>query len=100
MLESYIFRQTSAKILPKTKAALLWRLSFRIGSFGKACLQPLVNRISIKTLENYIPSYTGPALSRCNRCNCIGPRASGGPAPWCSGSLFIFARYSLRSRIQ
>jgi len=21
----------------------------------------------------------GPALSRCNRCSCIGPRASGAP---------------------
>ena len=26
MLESYIFRQISAKLLPKTKAALLWKL--------------------------------------------------------------------------
>jgi len=26
MLESYIFRHISAKFLPKTKAALLWRL--------------------------------------------------------------------------
>jgi len=43
----------SAKLLAKTKAALLWRLSFRMGSFAKACLQPLVNKISIKTLENY-----------------------------------------------
>jgi len=53
MLENYIFRQMSAKLLPKTKAALLWRLSFRMSSFAKACVQPLVNRISIKTLENY-----------------------------------------------
>jgi len=22
---------------------------------------------------------TGPALSQCNRCSCIGPRASGAP---------------------
>jgi len=56
MLESYIFRQMSAKLLPKTKAARLWRLSFTMGSFVKACLQPLVNRISIKTLENYLPT--------------------------------------------
>jgi len=47
----------SAKLLPKTKAALLWRLSFRMGSFAKTCLQPLVKRISIKMLENYVPSY-------------------------------------------
>jgi len=57
MLESYIFRQLSAKLLLTTKAALLWRLSFRMGSFAKACLQPLVNRILIKTLENYLPGY-------------------------------------------
>jgi len=53
MLENYIFRQMSAKLLLKTKAALLWRLSFRMSSFAKACVQPLVNRISIKTLVNY-----------------------------------------------
>jgi len=52
MFESYIFRQISAKVLPKTKAALLGRLSFRMDSFAKACFQPLVNRISVKTLEN------------------------------------------------
>ena len=50
---------------------------------------------------------SGQALRRCNR---IGPHASGGlaplglhasgdPAPWCLGRLFIFARYSLSSRI-
>jgi len=57
MLESYIFRKISAELLLKTNTALLWRLSFRMGSFAKACLQPLVNRISIKTLENYLTSY-------------------------------------------
>ena len=36
---------------------LLWRFSFRVSSFAKDCLQPLVNRISIKTLERYWPSY-------------------------------------------
>jgi len=41
----------------------------------------------------------GPALSLCNRCGCIGPRASVGPAPCCLGRLFIFARYSLRAGI-
>jgi len=35
MLESYIFSQISAKLLPKTKAALLWRRSFR-GQFCKS----------------------------------------------------------------
>jgi len=34
-------------------------------------------------------SHTGRALCRCNRCSCTGPRASGGPAPWCLGRLFI-----------
>jgi len=28
-----------------------------MGSFAKACFKPLVNRISIKTLENYLPRY-------------------------------------------
>jgi len=42
----------------------------------------------------------GPALCRCNRYSCIGPRPSGGPAPWCLGRLFIFARCNFRLRIQ
>jgi len=42
---------------------------------------------------------SGPALSQCNRCRSNELRASGGPAPWCLGRLFIFARYSLLSRI-
>jgi len=42
---------------------------------------------------------SGPALSQCNRCGRIGPRAPGGPAPWWLVRLFIFARYSLRRRI-
>ena len=46
-----IFRQISAKLLPETKAALLWRLSFRMGSLAKACFQPLVNRISNQNVE-------------------------------------------------
>jgi len=41
VLEGYIFKQISAKLLPKKKAALLWRLSFRMGCFAKDCLQPL-----------------------------------------------------------
>jgi len=40
MLESYIFMQKSAKLLPKAKAALFWRLRFRMGSFAKAYLEP------------------------------------------------------------
>jgi len=39
MLENNIFRQISAKFLLKTKAALLWRLSFRMRSFAKDYLQ-------------------------------------------------------------
>jgi len=57
LLESYIFRQTSAKFWRRQTAALVWRLSFRMGSFAKDCLQRLVNRISIKALERYWPSY-------------------------------------------
>jgi len=45
-------------------------------------------------------SKAGPALSQCNRCGCIGPRASAGPAPRSLGRLFTFARYPLHSRIQ
>jgi len=41
----------------RKKAALLWRLGFRMGSFTKDCLQLLVKRISNKTLEKYLPSY-------------------------------------------
>ena len=36
-------------------------------------------------------SPAGPALSRCNRCSCIGPRAIWGPEPWCLGRVFIFS---------
>jgi len=35
----------------RRKAVLLWRLSFRMVSFAKDKLQPLVHKISIKTLE-------------------------------------------------
>jgi len=50
----------------KQTAALLWRLSFGMGSFAKDCLQPLVNRISIKTLEKYWPSYILSHSSKLN----------------------------------
>jgi len=40
------------------KAALLWKLSIGMGSFAKNCFQPLVNRISIKTLEKYPIVFT------------------------------------------
>jgi len=46
--------------------ALLWRLSFKIGNFAKDCLQPLVNRISIKILEKYWPSHTLSYSSKLN----------------------------------
>ena len=42
----------------------------------------------------------GQDFSRCNRWSCIGSRPSGGPAPWCLGRLFIFARCNFRFRIQ
>jgi len=59
MLVSYIFRQISAKFLPKTKSStrLLWRLIFTVGSFAKHFLQPLVIMISMKKLEKYRLSY-------------------------------------------
>jgi len=55
MLESCIFRQTSARILPTTNSTVvvLWKLSFKMGSFAIYCLQPLLNSISIKILEKY-----------------------------------------------
>jgi len=28
-------------------------------------------------IEDFKKLLTGPALSRCNRCSCIGPRAKG-----------------------
>jgi len=37
------------------KEALLWRLNFKMGGFARDCFQPLVNRISIKTLKKYLP---------------------------------------------
>ena len=39
-------------------AALLWRLSFGMGSFAKEWLQLLVNRISIETLEKLPTAFT------------------------------------------
>jgi len=50
-------------------------------------------------IKDMVPLQTGPAWNRCNRCDCIGPRASGGPALWWLGRLFIFARYFFRTRI-
>jgi len=40
-----------ANLCEAVEVALLWRLSFAMGSLAKGCFQPLVNRISIKTLE-------------------------------------------------
>jgi len=48
ILESYIFRQISAKFFQRQRAALLWRLSFRMGSFTNDCLQPAMNRFQSK----------------------------------------------------
>jgi len=44
----FVFGEVSKN--KRQKAELLWRLSFGMGSFAKDCLQPSVNRISIKTL--------------------------------------------------
>jgi len=60
MLENNIFRKNLCEVLPTKKETLLWRLSFRMGSFAKDCLQPLVKRVSIKTLKyslSYIFTY-------------------------------------------
>jgi len=46
-----------------------------MGSFAKDCLQPLVNRISIKTLEKYWPSHT---LSYSSKLNDLTRNKSGG----------------------
>jgi len=37
--------------------------------------------LPVDAWEQVLPEalYAGPALSRCNRCSCIGPRASGAP---------------------
>jgi len=59
----------------------------------------LLNDISEIHLKEYAVILPGRTLSQWNRCSCIGPRTSGGPAPWWLGRLFIFAWYSLRSRI-
>jgi len=56
MLESYIFRQIFTKIFDRKQHYC--GDSFRIGSFAKDCLLPLVNRISIKPLEKCLPCYT------------------------------------------
>ena len=42
----------------------------------------------------------GPTFSQCNRCSCIGHRASGAPVSWFLGRLLIFARDNLHLRIQ
>jgi len=56
MLESYMFRKISVKLLPKTKSSTIVETWFQNGQFCK-CLLPLVNRISIKTLEKYLSIY-------------------------------------------
>jgi len=45
MLETKIFRQFSAKLLPKTKSSTIVETYFGMGSLAKGCFQPLVNRI-------------------------------------------------------
>jgi len=57
MLESCIFRLTSATFLPKTNSSTIVDSGDLVlecmGSSEKDCFQPLVNRISIKLLEKY-----------------------------------------------
>jgi len=65
-------------------------------------MSQIINQISNFPFLSVKP---GTALSRCNRCNCVGPRTSGGPAPlgaprhgiWVD---YSFARYTLRLIIQ
>jgi len=38
---------------------------------------------------------TGPALSRCNRCSCIGPHASGVPRAMVIGQVVHFCQILL-----
>jgi len=40
MLQGYIFRKISAKLLPKTESSTIVETCFRMGSFAKNCLQP------------------------------------------------------------
>jgi len=48
------FQANLCEIFAEDKtAAVLWRLRYRMSSFEKDCLQPLANRISIKTLEKH-----------------------------------------------
>jgi len=53
---SFVFGEVSKN--ERQKAALLWRLGFGMGSFAKDCHQPLVKRISIKTLEKWPTVFT------------------------------------------
>ena len=58
----------------------------------------LVVNMLLYDITSDIMSSAGQALSRCSRYSCIGPCASWDPVTWCLGRLFIFSRYSLRSR--
>ena len=73
-------------------ATLLFDATTILKSFWCSTMQSY-QKLSTKVLS----TLAGPAL---RRCSCIGPRASGGPAPWCLSRLFIFSRYRLRSITQ
>jgi len=49
-----------------------------------------ISTLAFTFLKHFV--FPGPALSRCNRCDCT-------VAPWRLDRLFIFGRYSLRTRI-
>jgi len=80
----------------------LWRLS-GYGTIMATLLlvATILESFWCSTMQSYQKLSTKalptPALSR---CSCIGPRASGVPAPWCSGRFFIFSRCRSGSRTQ
>jgi len=70
---------------------------YRIARTGRnsdvVCRKPNIQR------KMYPSLVVRDDLKPMHRCGCTGPRASGSPGPWWLGRLFIFARYSLRTRI-
>ena len=78
------------------------KLTHNLGYIIPSSANSIKQRKKLKYEDNnYLQKtyHQGRSLSRCNPCGCIGPRASGGPAPWWLDRLFSFARYPLRTRI-
>ena len=90
-----VWRDLAQRMLRTRTLARLYPLIQVPLEAGQHCLE---TRPSVFFNGNRMQlEHPGPALSR---CNCIGPRASGGPAAWYLCRLFIFARYTVRLRIQ